>query len=282
MIFFFPWVLVSILYFPIMFSLFRSRWLEFDYAHAYFILPVSLWMAFNQRHNIIKALNDFKTARPNKWGTISLTNLAVMGLGLFLYALGWRWDYLFITTFSLIPVLYGMIGYLYGPRVQGVLFFSISYLIFLVPPPLELIDTVTLPMRYGVSAFSEVILKFFHYPVSREGLLLSIENHELFLGPPCSGFRSLMTMLALGVVYIYFSPAGFRKKWFLFAAIVPLALLGNLIRVLGLCLTGFYFGPHAAEGIFHNVSGVLIFVFMILGLMGIEKWFVKRGYSSGN
>ena len=188
-----------------------------------------------------------------------------------MFIFGWRWDYLSISTFSLIPVLFGLTGLLYGGRAVKALTFPILYLLFLVPPPMGILDSITLPMRYMISVLTEIILKFFHYPISREGLLLSIGGHQLYMGEPCSGFRSLVTMLALGLLYVYLIKSSMGKKLILVAAIIPLALLGNLIRVITLCLVTFYFGAAVAQGFFHYFSGAVIFVIMLLGLLGLES-----------
>jgi exosortase/archaeosortase family protein len=61
------------------------------------------------------------------------------------------------------------------------------------------------------------------------------------------------------------------KKIALTSFIIPLALIGNLIRVITLCLITFYFGEAAGQGFFHNFSGIVIFIITITGLMGIES-----------
>ena len=53
--------------------------------------------------------------------------------------------------------------------------------------------------------------------------------------------------------------------------IVPFVLLGNLIRVIALCLITFYFGEAAGQGFFHNFSGILIFIITILCVIGLES-----------
>jgi len=251
--------ITALLYSPIFYQLYLGRWEMIDYTHAYYILPISLWLAWRKR------------AELSKLGTATYFSLFALLLGLLLFIFGWRWDYLFISTFSLIPVLFGLTGLLYGGQAVKALTFPILYLLFLVPPPMGILDAVTLPMRHMISVLTEIILKFFHYPISREGLLLSIGGHQLYMGEPCSGFRSLVTMLALGLLYVYLIKNSMGKKLILAAAIVPLALLGNLIRVITLCLVTFYFGAAVAQGFFHYFSGAVIFVIMLLGLLGLES-----------
>lgn len=187
-----------------------------------------------------------------------------------MFIFGWRWDYLSVSTISAIPLLFGLVLYLYGAGAAASLSFPILYLLLLVPPPLGVLDSITIPMRYGVSALTEVILKGVGYPITRDGLMLSLGGHEVYMGAPCSGFRSLITMTSLGLVYAYISKGGFWKKTALFTSIIPLTLLGNLIRVLGVCLVTFYFGE-AIGAKFHDISGFVIFLILILGMMGIDS-----------
>lgn len=258
------WFLVIVLYSPIFYELYRSRWENIDYTHAYFILPVSLWIVWEKRR-ILKDL--FLKGKSLPTDIIGLAAV-VMGLGMFIF--GWRQEYLFISSLSLIPVLWGITKYLYGGAIVRSLSFPVFYLLFLIPPPLGVLDAVTVPMRYGISAATEIILSMLGYPLERNGLLLAIDGHEIFMGAPCSGFRSLVTMLALAVAYVYFIRGNFQKKLILILSVMPFALLGNLARVITLCLVTFYAGPDAAQGFFHYFSGGVIFLIMIGCLMGLE------------
>jgi len=235
-----------------------------DYTHAYFILPVSLWLVWRKRAKL-----RTMSCKPNSLYLILLVP------GLLMFILGWRQDYLFISTLSLIPLLFGLTGYLYGTKVTKTLTFAILYLLLMVPPPLGILDSVTLPMRKGISVVTEMLLKSFHYPITRDGLILSIGGNEIYMGAPCSGFRSLITMIALGLVFAYVNKGSLTRKIILVCSTVPLALLGNLIRVVGMCLITFYFGKAVGE-VFHDISGYAIFVGLILGLIGLDSLLERK------
>jgi len=130
-------------------------------------------------------------------------------------------------------------------------------------------------MPYNTSALTETILSFLNYPIARNGLLLTIGYNEIFMGAPCSGFRSLITMFSLVLVYVYISKGGLIKKVILTSLIIPFALLGNLIRVTTLCLITYYFGEEAGQGFFHNFSGIVIFIITILGIIAAESFMDK-------
>lgn len=259
------WLLVAVLYAPVFYSLYNIRWDTLDYTHAFFILPLSLWLVWRKRRELKEISEE---ADLNKRNTLSLFALLV---GILMFVFGWRQDYIFVQTLSLIPLLFGLAGYLYGARMTKALSFPILYLLLLVPPPFGILDSITLPMRYGISALTEKILFFLNYPISREGLMLKIGYADIFMGEPCSGFRSLITMFSLVLVYVYISKGGLFKKIILTSLIIPMALLGNLIRVITLCLITFYFGEEVGQGFFHNFSGILIFIITLSGLMGTES-----------
>lgn len=265
-----PWLLLCLLYTPLIKSLYTMNWASVDYTHAYFILPVSLWLTWRMRERVAGLIQSRNTAHERTPGYA----LPILLAGLFLCLLGWRQGYISIQTFSLIPVLFGLTGYLYGAGLMRLLAFPIAYLLLMVPPPMNVLDSITLPMRHGISVVTEFLLKTAGYGITRDGLLLSIGGHEIYMGAPCSGFRSLITMISLGLAYVYIGKSAVKKKVVLLASIVPLALLGNLIRVVGMCLVSFYLGD-AAGVKYHDYSGFIIFLVLIMGLIGLENLLEK-------
>lgn len=262
------WALVTLLYSPILYQLYSTRWEMIDYTHAYFILPISLWLAWRKKDELKKIIKNPKSAN-------AASSLSLFIFGILMFIFGWRQDYLFITTLSLIPVLFGIIFYLYSEKAARILLFPTCYLLLMVPPPIGILDKITLPMRYGASVATAWILNILHLPITRDGLLLSIGGHEIYMGPACSGFRSLITLISLGLAYIYINKGSLKKKSLLFISIIPLTLLGNLIRVILVCLVTYWFGEKTGHT-FHDTSGFLIFMILIFGLMGLENLLEKK------
>lgn len=259
------WGSAVVLYSPVLYQLYKGRWDLVDYTHAYFILPASLWLVWRSR----KTLRHIATLSPKNTAAF-LAGIALFLIGLLAFIFGWKQDYLFISTISMVPVLFGLTIYLYGPIMARALSFPILYLLLMAPPPLGILDTITMPMRYWISVFTTVMLKLFHYPITQSGLMLSLGGHEIYMGAPCSGFRSLITMISLGLVYVYVIKGRAIKKAILLGSIIPLALLGNLLRVVGMCLVTFHFGEDIGHK-FHDISGYAIFFVLILGLMGMDS-----------
>ena len=200
-----PLLLIIFLYFPTFKHHYMSKWASLDYHHAYFILPVSLWLSWRQCK-----LNKI-TITPSSFYE-NITGLTFLIFGVLLFFLGWSNDYTLVTTFSLIPVLAGYICFMFGFKVLRLFWFPLLYLLLLMPPPSGILDSITLPMRFFITSLSQFFLSSLGYEVIREGLILSFSNNEIYMGAPCSGFRSLITLLSLGMVYAYVSPG--NKKTF--------------------------------------------------------------------
>lgn len=255
------WAAVAILYAPALKELYGQYWGAIDYTHAFFILPVSIFLAWLRRFRAKDALAS-GPASP----ACALGGMVLLIGGLFLFLYGWQQGHVSVVTFSLIPVILGLVLYRYNCRVARVLLFPISYLLLMVPPPLGILDAVTLPLRTGVASAVAGLLGLF-YTVQREGLMLTIDHAQVFIGKTCSGLRSMVSVLALALVYMHLVRMERWKKLILIAAVIPLALVGNFVRVVALSLVAYYFGKEVAEGWFHGASGMAVFLALILGMI---------------
>lgn len=248
--------------------LYQTRWDSLGYAHAFFILPVSLWFVYRKKEELSEA---FATTE-KKFGAGSLI---IFLLGGAMYAFGWQQDYMVVSTFAVIPFLYGFIGFLYGRKVQRLVLFPILYLFLLVPPPFAILDNITLPLRY-LSAFAvERSFQLFNVPITREGLSYVIMGETMMIDEACSGFRSLITMFSLGLAYVYVTDSKLIKKAALVASIVPLSIIGNVIRIMIVSLLAGWFGSEVAQGFMHSFSGIIVFLFIVLGFIAIEVFWSK-------
>jgi exosortase len=268
-----PLLLIICLYFPLFKLHYMRNWADLDYHHAYFILPVSLWLSWRQ-------CNLYKISiKPSSFYE-NITGLSLLSFGALVFAHGWRNGYILLSTFSLIPVLAGYISFMYGFKVLRLFWFPLLYLILLVPPSKGILDTITIPMRFFIANISQSFLSLLGYQVMREGLILSLKGNEIYMGAPCSGFRSLITLLSLGLVYVYISSGNIKTKMSLLLSIIPIALLGNFIRVISVCLAVNHFGPSVADPV-HDIGGYAIFIILIIGLITLENFCLKLEKTHG-
>ncbi len=265
------WTLAAGLYFPVFYKLYTYRWDALDYTHAYFILPISIWLVFKKKKILKKVFEESKEEREK----FNFFAFLILVFSLFLYGFGWHQDFMVISTFSFIPFLYGLIEFVYGKRIRKILTFPIFYLLLLVPPPFALLDNITLPLRYISAQAVEKILVLLGFLVKREGLILLIKGHQILIGQACSGFRSLISMLALGVLYVHLIQRKLLKKVFLLGAVVPLSVMGNIVRILIICFLTIYFGEKTAQGFLHYFSGIVVFLVVLSGFLFLDSLLEK-------
>ena len=96
-------------------------------------------------------------------------------------------------------------------------------------------------------------------------------HSQVMVEDPCSGIRSLISLIALGALMAYFSDLSRKRKIALFISSVPIAVSTNIIRIVALTLASEMYGDKFATGTFHNIMGVLVFIFAFAGLALVAK-----------
>jgi exosortase len=101
-------------------------------------------------------------------------------------------------------------------------------------------------------------------PVLREGNIIYLTDTTLEVAEACSGIRSLISLLALGVVFSYFTKKTFWERAIIVITCFPIAILVNSFRVSATGILANYYGASVAEGFFHGFSGYILFLFALI------------------
>jgi exosortase len=116
---------------------------------------------------------------------------------------------------------------------------------------------------------SENFLTALGYSVLREGNILHLPTQSLNVAEACSGLRSIYALTFLTLTYSYFFAPRTRARWILAAAILPVAILVNALRVTLTAIMGTY-NPAWTEGIYHEMLGWSVFVLAFAILLGLN------------
>ncbi|MBU1693764.1 MAG: exosortase/archaeosortase family protein [Verrucomicrobia bacterium] len=235
-----------------------GRWQDAngDNSHGWLIPWVSLWAVWHRRKEILSA--------PRR---VSGGGLAVVVGALLMHWVGAKAQQVRLSLFALIGLLWGVPFYLYGWQVARHLVFPAAFLVFCIP--LNFLDSLTFPLRLMVTVVSTHFLNGIGIAVRRSGSAiysLAEGGFQLDVADPCSGLRSIIALTALTAVYAYLTQKNMIKKWLLFAASIPLAIIGNIARVMTIALMAEAFGQEIAVGLYHDYSGFIFFP-VSLGLM---------------
>lgn len=247
------------LYFETMRSL-LSDWNSMeDYSHGYFIPLICLYFIWERREEL-----DAVKVSPNSAG------LPLVAFGLILFLFGDLASEPFTTRLSLLFVLSGMVFFLLGWGHLKILLFPIAFLILMIPIPSILMQKVTFPMQLFASSVATFSLQQMDIPVLREGNIIHLASTTLEVADACSGIRSLISLLTLGIVFAYFAKRIWWQRVVLVAACFPIAILINALRVSATGILANFYGVEYAQGFFHGFSGYALFVvaFALLLVLG--------------
>ena len=252
---------VASLVLPTLLSLAREHWSTESGAHGPLILVSGLWLWWRDR-----------TAFELRAGCVHDAWLLLLAPLAVLYAYGRAFGLLGTETAALYAILVLLGFYYIGPTSMRRMWFAVAYLGFLVTPPYGLIAELTQPLKIAISTMVVDLLYALGYPIAQSGVLIQVGQYELLVQQACAGLASLVTLLAMGLLYVHLTkPAGRAQAVMLLLAIVPIALLANFLRVTLLVLLTYHVSDAFAQSAAHDAAGLITFSFAMLGMIGFDR-----------
>ncbi len=261
-----PWLIIlvglAIMYVPSFVDLFRTIWSTDEQAHGPIVLALSIWLLYRKRDEVA-AFHDK--------GETSWLGWPVLVFGGLLFALGRSQQIYLAEIGSLVWIVSGVVLLQCGTRALRVLWFALFFMLFMIPLPGFVVETLTQPMKMAVSWAAENILFALGYPVARSGVILQIGQYQLLVADACAGLATLFTLEALGLLYLnVVRHASAFRNIMLAILIVPISFSANVVRVMVLCLVTYHFGDAAGQGFLHGFSGMVLFVSALLLIISAD------------
>ncbi len=101
---------------------------------------------------------------------------------------------------------------------------------------------------------------------------MQLPNCRVLVDDTCSGLRSLISLIALAAVLTQWFPVRTPgRRAVLMASAVPIAVAANWLRVTLALLVGFVYGAEVAGGVYHDLSGVIVFLVAFVGLVVVAR-----------
>jgi exosortase len=231
-----------------------------NYSHGPLIPLIAGALIWWKRRELLAA-----RIAPEPWG------IALVAVAVGFYYIGVKAVQPRIVVFSFVLLLYGLALTLGGREVFRHLFFPISFLFLMIP--LNFLDEmVGFPLRQLVASTSTVLLNWLGIETVRVGTGIYSRVFKFDVADPCSGIRSLMALTTVTAAYAYVTQRAQWKRWVLFLSAMPLAVLGNLVRVTSIALVAQVYGQELATKTYHDYSGYIVFsvalsAMVIIGLL---------------
>jgi exosortase len=252
--------LVLLLYARVLGPMVVQWWSDPNYGHG-FLVPVFagyvLWRERERWHDV--------TIHASNWG------VGILFCALGLLALGILGSEHFTERISLLFLIAGIVVFLAGWSALRRAAFPLGYLAFMVPLPAILYYQITFPLQLLASRLGADGLVALGVPTIREGNLLILPNLTLEVVEACSGVRSLLSLAAAVVGYVYLFEPRLWKRYFLIAAVVPAVIASNAARLVVAGALSYRYGPGVDSGLAHSALGLVCFVAAFLTILLLHR-----------
>lgn len=257
-----PVGLLGYVYFPSFVWLY-DRWIARDsyFAHGFLIPAISIYWIWKKRKELAAPAPEVE------WRALPVVLLAVL-----IQAGSSVLRIYFASCFSFVSLVLAGAWFLLGRRIFRLVWYPMAFLYLMIPLPLLVISEFTLKMKFLVSQIAVFLLPHAGIQAVREGSYILTPHAAVLIGDPCSGLRSFIAFLCLGLVFAYDTKMALWKRSVLVLAGIPLAILSNVVRVFTLAFLSEIYGTKAViESWFHDFSGYAVFLMAFAAFLWLRK-----------
>jgi exosortase len=239
------------------------------YSHILLIPWMSLYVLYFDRKSILAS------PEYNPWsGTL------LMGVGALSYwgvdAVAPAADRLSMTILAFVIMSWGVFVFCLGISLCRKISFPLLFLLFMVPLPSVLLEAVIAFLQRNSAEASDFLFSVLGVPVFRQGFLFTLSDFKIHVAEECSGIRSALALLITSLLAGHFFLRSTWMKMGLVAIVVPLTILKNAFRIVGLALLANYVDPAlVTDSVWHRRGGIPLFLvaFVVLFLL---VWLLRR------
>lgn len=259
---------ILLCYAEILFEMAQQWVFDPNYSHGFLIPIISGYLIWRNKNAF-----NLSDIRPTVKG------LFILVFGLLLLIIGKAGSEFFTMRVSFIVVLFGLLLFTMGTEITKKNLFPICFLVFMIPLPYVLYNDISLPLRLLTVSFSTKFLSLIGIPFVREGNIIHLTQTSLHVIDACSGLRSIISLLALAVLFAHLTQNATWRKLLLAFLAIPIAVISNFLRITATAVTVHLHGPKLAEGVLHNLSGVFSFAVAFI-LLFVCSIILKKTRSS--
>jgi exosortase len=151
----------------------------------------------------------------------------------------------------------------------------------MIPVPYSLLNLVSGPLQLIATKISANMISACTIPVYREGNMLYFVNTQLEVAEACSGIRSIMSLTMLAIAFASMMRGAWMNRIILTVAAIPIAMIANILRIAGTGVLAHFYGDKVAKGFLHEFSGMAIFAFGFITLLGLFTFLNRKKSEDG-
>jgi len=232
-------------------------WIDYpEYSHGFLMPPVAAWVVW-QRRGALRALRRDESSGGAGGALLAALALIPVAAIFFLGHTELSW---FLKPYAFLACLALGIRAFYGRAALRALLAPLVVLFLMCPLPGRVVNAITFPLKKAASRLATGMLDAAGLDATLDGNMIYCPGTDgLWVADPCSGIRSLISLVSVAVLACLFWRRSPVAKALVLAASVPIAVAVNGARI---AVTGYLaskVGKGAAAGFFHLFEGLLLF-----------------------
>lgn len=177
---------------------------------------------------------------------------------------------------SFVMMCWGAFLLCYGIHAFRAASFGLSLMVFMAPFPSVVLDAIVGFLQQGSAEATDVLFSALGVPVFREGLLFNLSDFTIYVAEECSGIRSALALFITGLVAGHLFLRSTWGKVGLVSIVIPLAIVKNAVRIVGLALLANYVDPSfITDSALHRNGGIPLFVLSLVVLFSVV-WMLRK------
>lgn len=180
-----------------------------------------------------------------------------------------------LKILSFIGFAWGLGFLILGHRWMRSAAFPLGFLLFMVPLPDAMVHGLEHFLMVMSAHLSAVLFSIGGIPVFQSGQVLELPGMVLEVAQECSGIRSSWVLLITSVLAAYMFLPTVPRRIVLVAAVLPLAILRNAVRIFVIGWLCVYQGPEMIDSWIHHKGGPVFFAASLIPLFLIA-WLLRR------
>ena len=184
-------------------------------------------------------------------------------------------DYLALMALSFVCFVVAGGFFFLGRKWMAAAAFPFAFLIFMIPMPDRVADFLETASKLASADAASMFFNISGTPVLRDGAFFHLPNITIEVAQECSGIRSSLVLFITSLLAANLFLKTPWRRIVLVAAVIPLGILRNGLRIVFIGLLCVHFGPDMINSIFHKRGGPPFFVLSLIPLF-LLLWWLRR------
>jgi exosortase C (VPDSG-CTERM-specific) len=153
--------------------------------------------------------------------------------------------------------------------------FPLFFLAFLIPLPEIVVETLEEASKQASAEVASWLFLITGTPFLRTETMFQLPGITIAVARECSGIRSSLVLIITSLLAANMFLRTTWRRTLLVAAVIPLGLFRNAVRILVISLLSVHIGPHMINSLIHRRGGPVFFVASLIPLF-VMLWWLRR------